>query len=255
MSPILRNRGFSLVEVMVALLLGLIILLALYITLMTNLHSLSTTEAQGNLTDNGRRAVNFIQQQLQQAGYRSFEMTADGQTFGTSGWDGLGWQANGDTQAIFLVNNDNNDELFVRYSGSDWSGIYDCSGSPVAANTAIEVRIYLDDDNLMCRHRPRSGAWSEPQQVATGIEALNFAYSLSSAPHYQTVGAPAPDWRLANRVQFALLVRSSEFTASGITNNLTYSVLDGEITAPNDRYLRAVHERAVTLRNTLRSRN
>ncbi len=250
----LRNRGFSLVEVLVALLLGLIILLAIYVTLITNLHSLSTTEAQSALGDNSRRAVSFIQQQLKQAGYRSFKKNVedvDSSYFLPGGWLG-GWAT---SEFVRIEQGADSDALLVRYYGETSSsqiGIQDCNGGAVGENESIEIRIAVDDQqHLTCQHHRRNanGGWSSPITIAEGIETLQLRHTEMANNNfsYNTI-APA-DWRDVGRVQFAILARSSQLTASGITNSLTYNVLDKSVTANGDRFLRVVHERSVNLRN------
>lgn len=251
-----KNSGFSLVEVMVALLLGLIILLAIYVTLITNLHSLSTTEAQGALGDNGRKAVSFLQQQLKQAGYRSFKQNVEdvaSSYFLPNNWELTDWQ-NSEFVRIKQGTSASGDELYLRYYGETENsqiGIQDCIGGAVHENQAIEIRIKVNgQQQLTCESHLRGGpaGWSDPVVVAEGIETLQLRHTEQGPSVSYNTAAPA-DWRDVNRVQFAILVRSSELTASGITNNKTYDVLDTQVTSPGDRYLRAVHERSVSLRN------
>lgn len=255
-----RHQGFSLTEVLVALLLGLIIMLALYVTLITNLHSLSTTEAQGALSDNSRRAVYFIQQQLKQAGYRSFERNVqdiENSYFLPNGWSG-GWA---DSEIVRITQGASNDQLLIRYYGEtngSQIGIQDCDGGGLAQDEALEIRISVNNkQQLTCEHHRQNavGSWSTPRVIADGIESLQLRYSqipTANDPNpsnlsYRT--ADPADWSDVGRVQFAILARSTELTASGIKNDLTYTVLDKSITAGGDRFLRAVHERSVTLRN------
>lgn len=247
------NRGFSLVEVLVALLLGLIILLAIYVTLITNLHSLSTTEAQSALGDNSRRAVSFIQQQLKQAGYRSFQKNVedvDSSYFLPGGWLG-GWAT---SEFVRIEQGADSDTLFVRYYGETSNsqiGIQDCDGGAVGENEAIEISITVEGQKLLCRHHRRnaSGGWSSPITIAEGIETLQLRHTEMANNNFSYNTAAPADWRDVGRVQFAILARSSELTASGITNSLTYNVLDKSVTANGDRFLRVVHERSVNLRN------
>lgn len=68
-SPRQRARGFTLVETMVALTIGLVILLAVSVMYARNSSNFSEIEKTGDLLENARYALDVISEDLQQAGF------------------------------------------------------------------------------------------------------------------------------------------------------------------------------------------
>ena len=64
-----NQRGFTLVELMVALVIGLIILLGVAKIFSANRLTYSVLEATGRLQENGQYAMSFISQQMRRTGY------------------------------------------------------------------------------------------------------------------------------------------------------------------------------------------
>lgn len=244
------SKGFSLVELMVSLVIGLVILLALYVVLMSNIQSLSTTEAQSALTDNGQRASQFIRQMLKNAGYRPFDTVSIGATFDIP--------ANWVTQNQVISGTDGGlsgvvpgtDTLIVRYRGAENGTLVDCSGLAVPVDDQIIVTIDVADNQLRCT----DSLTDTPYIVADGIESLQVRYSLLDTNRY--IVAPDLDssqWEQVDVVEFAVLARSSELTSSGATNSRSYDILEGALTATGDRFLRSVYEESVVVRNLVLS--
>lgn len=239
-------RGFSLVELMVSLVIGLIILLALSVVLMGSINSVATAEGQSALFDNGRRASNFVRQMLQQAGYRPFARTVSGFGFNPD----PNWATTYQTAAVTDGGIDGVDVLNVRFWGSSNGLVVDCSGTPVADTTSISVTIDVVANQLRCTDSV-SGV---PQVVARDIESLQVRYSLLDESDYiNNLAVNDNRWERLNRVEFAILARSSELSANGPVNNRSYEVLEQTITAPSDRYLRSVMQESVLVRNLIMS--
>jgi len=244
------NKGFSLVELMVSLVIGLVILLALYVVLMSNVQSLSTTEAQSALTDNGQRASQFIRQMLKNAGYRPFEAVSIGAAFDIpDDWVTQNQVISG-TDGGLTGTVPGNDTLVVRYRGAENGTLVDCSGLAVAVDDPIIITIDVVDNQLRCT----DSLTDTPYIVADGIESLQIRYSLLDTNRY--IVAPdinSSEWEQVDVVEFAVLARSSELTSTGATNSRSYNILEGTITATGDRFLRSVYEELVVVRNLVLS--
>ena len=85
------TRGFSLVEMMVAVTIGLIILAAVSGIFVTSKSTYNTTDSLARLQENARFAVHYLQYPLRMAGYygclkdiRSVASTVNGTTFSTA---------------------------------------------------------------------------------------------------------------------------------------------------------------------------
>lgn len=243
------DQGFSLVELLVSLLIGLVILLTLYVVLMGSIVSVSTTEGQSALVDNGRRGTIFIRQMLQQAGYRPFSQTVSGFGFRSDPT----WATT--HQTVYVEQNSAasgglSDSIRVRFWGAENGLVVDCSGSPVASTDTIEILIEVSDNKLWCT----DNVGTPPQIVAQEIESLQVRYSLLNENEYiNNLDVTDNRWERINRIEFALLSRSSELTAGGPLNSQTYQVLEEVIVAPGDRYMRAVSQESVFVRNLIMS--
>lgn len=102
------------------------------------------------------------------------------------------------------------------------------------------------------RLRLLNGTWSEPQEVAVGIERMTVEFGLDdnedgSADVY--VGADVADWSQVVSARVYLLVRSEQEDKT-YTDTRTYRLGDAtEIKAPQDNYHRMVFNTSVGLRN------
>ena len=68
----LKEAGFSLIEMMIAITIGLVILAALVGVLATSSGNSPTNDRTSELMTNGRFALNSMKQELRQAGYRGY---------------------------------------------------------------------------------------------------------------------------------------------------------------------------------------
>ncbi|GER16389.1 prepilin-type N-terminal cleavage/methylation domain-containing protein [Variovorax boronicumulans] len=80
--PRTRNavRGFTLIELMISLTIGLVILAAAVSTFSTSSRSSQLSQAETQLNEDGILALNLIQQQLKQAGYSQQLIPSNGAT-------------------------------------------------------------------------------------------------------------------------------------------------------------------------------
>lgn len=81
-----RQRGFSLVELMVAIAIGLVILAALATSMIANTNSMASNEKTSELQTNGRYALSVLKHDLLAAGFRAYtwaEPTAPTTAIGT----------------------------------------------------------------------------------------------------------------------------------------------------------------------------
>jgi type IV pilus assembly protein PilW len=71
-----RNSGFSLVEMMIAITIGLAVIAALVGVLASNSRNSKTTENSSELQENGRYALSHLQRELRHADYRGYTWVA-----------------------------------------------------------------------------------------------------------------------------------------------------------------------------------
>lgn len=167
------QRGATLVELMVALIVGLlVVLVAINLFLATK----RTNHAQSDnaiLQETGRYVLGALGRELRMAGYRDYVagvgFTAAAPPISMSNGTGL----NG------------SDELIARYYGSNAvgggadSGVLDCAGNAVAANVLSVNRYFVAVDagtGEPALHCEASSAPGAPVVLVNGVESLQILY-------------------------------------------------------------------------------
>lgn len=75
-NPLSSERGFSLIEMMISITIGLVIVAALVSVLISNSQSAKTNDRTAELQSNGRYALDHLKRELKHAGYRGYTALA-----------------------------------------------------------------------------------------------------------------------------------------------------------------------------------
>lgn len=200
----IRQIGVTLVELMVAIAIGLIITVAVIEFYLQSLRSQTAQVDVVMVNENMRFAFDLISREIRKSGFSNVwqgGVTAGGNfcSTGTSQLLGLNDPATIDTSSATLVgtattiyssysnggNSSSNDVLQVKYYGEDTAGtspIYDCQGFPVNAGVMVKDTLFVAADpannnepTLYCHSsNPNSGQTALP--VVPGIESLQLLY-------------------------------------------------------------------------------
>jgi len=213
-----RARGFSLIELMVALVISLLVLVATVSFYMMTRSTYTTIDDSSNLEERGQFALGVITRALRQTAF-SPPNTSGGGTIQLaqsdppmiSGVDGC--NSPGDVESLSqtvtascttTMVDTANDALEVRFFGSGTAAaptvpdnsMVDCSGQGVASPTSIDLAasqrglsmFFIQTDKtgsyLACKFRQRdsTGAATSTfatQQLVPGVESLQFLYGVS----------------------------------------------------------------------------
>ncbi len=229
------QRGLSLIELMISMLLGLIVIAAVFNMYAGGSRSARFTAGLQSMQENGRFGVSVLQRGLQLAGYsRDASLSGD--------FDAIDIAASGidvDTRAAIVA---------VQSEQA-----FDCNGRDTAATSGLTVNVYRLDQatqQLTCQGN-QGGA---PMAIVEGVEAFHIFYGIDSdgdvttdePQQYIPYAADInPDEVVALR--FALLVnsgnpiRSRDISDSFIVLNEKYDY--------DDRWAREVFSSTVKLRN------
>lgn len=162
------SKGFSLIELMVALTISLIVVAALTQVYASTRQTNRVQEMQSRLTEDGRFALGMLQRVISQAGFRPTTNTAlaSDRIVATSGTS-----------------------ITVKFTG-DGSNIINCDGAAVAANTASTLVITTASNKLTCG----STDWIAPATGGKGTEVVDFQvlYGIDTAATPNTL---ANDYR------------------------------------------------------------
>ena len=247
--PLLRQRGMTLVELLVAMVLGLLVALAAAAALMVSRQGFTTVDAASQLRDNSRFVRDVVQQLVVQAGYRNDKYitaaspSASGapalppNVFGLnnhSRTNAKTWREGTVRPATDLGGSD---ILVLRYQSvfsadptkSDGTMI-DCMGNspasdiPANANEKRLSVLYVDNDSrgepsLMCAsglHNDfsESKPAGTPQPLISGVESFQVLYGVDGvAPGNVTALDPATADSVPERY-----LRADQLTIAGNTS-------------------------------------
>lgn len=273
------QQGTSLIEMMIASLVGLILLAGTMQMFSTTKQSSRTSTAIARMQENGRAGLYFLENAVHLAGYRP-DSLVDFQTAfpGNANFDFSG-------QIIQGIDNDNNvdadntlrdknnngvldgtDSIQLRYLGNNTDKlVFDCGGKPVtqsnppARESAFRVETVLDPNGkiinaaLVCD--PDLGTANDEQILIDGVENLQIRYGIDTnsdfSPDFYSDEVPNGAEVVTTRI--ALLLRSDQLIA---TQPQTYRFdLDGsgvrKARTPDDRRLRKVFTSTIAVRNLM----
>ena len=271
-----KQQGFSFIELLIALAIGLFLLAGIATSYATSKGSSIKRDQFSVLEDNGRLALEIISRVVEHTGYSPGGLTitpfitAPSDVVSDTCPDGTGTQNVIDT-SIFSATTDNagGDTLSVIYQ-ADNNMFTDCTGgvlpagcrlSPIPGINAIPEasKIYNTfvrntvTDTLECA----GSRYGLKQVIAEGVENIQYLYGIDTindsvvkVDRYVNASNVAGRWSDVVSIQIAILVRSLK-PVKLIAESTEYTLLDEVITTPTDRYNRAVFSTTVHLRNTL----
>lgn len=251
-----RNHGFSLIEVLIALVLSMILLAGVLQIFLNskNIYNLGTGFSQ--LQENGRFTSEYLPRTIRFAGYRSPPISGNFQTMSTifpstapyiSGTNNTG--TNG------------SDTLTIRYQGSgNGSGtpdgtIRDCLNRPIDANTiAISTFSITANNELQCQAQNANASPSNSTQILiNGVENFHVLYGEdlnndNSADRYVPANFAGLNYNRVVSVRLSLLLKSDD-PIKPTAKSITYNLLGTTYTPTADQYMRQQVTFTVLLRN------
>ncbi|MCF6188845.1 MAG: PilW family protein [Cocleimonas sp.] len=277
-APKKQQAGLSLIELLIAMLIGLFLLTGIATSYLSSKKNSNTRDELTTLEDNGRLALEVLSGVLEHTGYTPINagilnppfITNDTQV--VSAACGAGNSVEGIGNFATRITKDGaldgttGDAITVMYN-ADNRVFTDCSGGqlPVACQaspagaaagtpsvaTRIYNAFYLDSGELRCAGSRDSSV----QVIADGVENMQFMYGLDTTDDgrvdkYVNASNVGAFWNSVVSVQVAILVSSNK-NVKAQNEQITYTLLDQSVTAPDDRKQRAVFTTTVRIRNTL----
>jgi type IV pilus assembly protein PilW len=270
----LRSGGFSLVELMVAMAIGLILTLLIGQIFINSRAVFASTDNLSRLQENARYAMTLLSREIRTATYRSDPRMMNATPFvapnlGMSGTDGgtTGSPASGVADKITL----RFQGAGTAASGSADGTVQDCLGSRVDNNVMITNTFMIFNDpangnepTLYCNTdtvAPNTcGASCFP--IVPGVENMQILYGEDITDGFSTAkfDGSADRWVTAGNVniwdnvvsvRISLLMRTADRVADQPTPSSTKWTMSGtDVYAPGtDTRLRRVFTTVVNLRN------
>lgn len=269
------QTGLSLIELMVAVTLGLMITTTLGYILMGSRSTYRTQDANARVQDTGRFALEFIGRQLRAAGRLDITpLWSDSRTklsglpagwtpiAGTHGAAAAEGAVAVNASGVVSINGGSRqtDTVTVQYQETTLAGVTprDCNGAAVALVNlpggggqygTIRNTISLDGANLELECTGNGGGGAQPLTV--GVEDLQFRYAETATPSVFRDASQVANWANVVAVQVCIMVQSTE---SGVVNSpQSIRNCSGEFeqAAPADTRLRRTFTSVYTLRNRI----
>lgn len=211
-----KQIGFSLIELLVSMAIGLVILGALFFTYMSGLKGNVNAQAQAQVSEDSQIALNIISQQIRQAGYASGTAPGVNLALGRGGFaffacdtgfsNGVTGTVAGVTTAgaanMSALTCSNADatknaggiaasfavayEADITNTKANGAGnATDCNGNGLgaASGVVVENRFYLSDGTLYCAGSNAAAGvapdYSIAQPLVNGVESMHFQFGLA----------------------------------------------------------------------------
>ena len=277
--------GFTLIELMVSLALGLIIMLAATQLFITNQLSFNLQRGMGNVQENGRFAIDYINSTVRSSEYSS-ATTAD--EYLNAGVITDITQVPGLDDADFVSLNDetalgvgSSDQLVVRqWVSAEMTNFRDCEGNVVPTERFVVSRYFVDSDDTAgstAALRCDAGFYAEGDLTVTNyeddgivllstIDSFQVLIGVAATPtppigqrfpvRYMTVSTyaalPAPR-PVITALRVGVLVRSSESTGESFGAPPNIQVLDTVVLGNdiNDKRVHRLFTSTLALRNAI----
>lgn len=235
MKSINKSKGFTLIEYMVAITIGLILLAGISTFFLGMKKSTQAQNGISELQENGRFALYFLTNEIQMAGWKEPDFI-----IGASTPNYIDLTGTSDGGAA-----NTSDSLQIRYESD-----VDCLGN-VAPGGVATNRFFVEDGQLKC------GAGGTSQPIINGVEVVHFLYGVDtdkdntpekyvSAAQLQ---ANPTEARQVASIKVILLLASDTNVADLNTTNTFMLQGEGEFTANNDRKLRRIFSTTIFLPN------
>jgi type IV pilus assembly protein PilW len=267
-----RESGFSLIELMIAMLIGLVLIGALVEVFISNKHSYQTADDTSILNDNARYAVTVLSNQLRLSGHQiepilGRENSLTSEAVGFSDPSASIQFAPGTYLFGSATNSGNYDALYMRFQGSSIKPLNICglSATTKTINTvrySVKTVTYEQGSDTGVLSCTVSG--SGEQNFADHVEMFRVLYGIDSnnddvadkyvsannvLPANSTQPIKGSEWEQVVSLKIGLLLRSNN-RIKGNTSSVTYQVLDKSVSY-SDPFARKVVTSTISLRNRL----
>ena len=264
--PIYWQSGLSLIELMVAIVIGLILLSGVFTIFMSNKQSYRVQENMGRVQENGRFAIDIMARTLRMTGW---------QGDGVDDWSNGSLSASNGGVPLTGTNNDTDngntilngsDTITVIYQGNTDGFVKDCLGNtvPVGANVQNTFRVNTTAGGVV---GATAGTVGQLECVTTnggtvttsalidGVEGFQIQYGVDTdndrAANSYVSGDNVTDSDEVISVRINLLLMTNADRLAVIPANNTYNLLDFSFTEPGDERLRRRFSTTINMRNRL----
>jgi len=248
-----HQKGLSLVELLVAMLLGLILTGGALQMMLSSQEIYQTTDTLSRIQENGRFTLNFLAKDIRMAGYNTTK-DADGKVF----WDGACGASNPCTSN---GGGSASDQIGILM---DPSNNLDCQGNAVAADDTVIANVYYIDDpdndlisSLYCRgYDVSNDAWiANAQPLVDGVENMQILYGITdpvtNAITSYISSDDIGDWASIGAVKVSVLLNNGQAAGNGNNEARSFNLLDADAIATLDQHNRQAFSTTIVINNII----
>jgi len=242
------QSGFSLVELMVSLSLGLVIMVVTTAFYISNKQTYQYINASTEIIQSSQYALYYLRETI---GHAGFPLQSGAGAFPANAAS----RADPAMTPVLDGGGINSDSITVTYRASN-----DCLGNPApldaSGNSFATNTFFINNNSLFCR-----GLGNPAQVLIQGVQNMQIEYGVdtnadsipdtfANATQVENgISSATPDWSNVVAVRIALLMLSQNPIAeqAGVVN---YQVLNASIVT-NDRFKRRVFTTTIPLRNAV----
>jgi len=262
--PIFWQNGLSLIELMVAITIGLLLLSGVFTIFMSNKQSYRVQENMGRVQENGRFAIDLMARTLRMTGWQGDNVDE---------WqEGSLSVANSGVQSLTGTNNEStvgilagSDTITVIYQGNTDGFVKDCLGNdvPVGVNVQNTFRVNTTAGGVV---GATAGTVGQLECVTTnggtvtsalidGVEGFQIQYGIDT-DNNQTANSYVSADNVIDTddvisVRIILLLMSNADRLAVVPASTTYTLLDFSYIGPTDERLRRRFSTTINMRNRL----
>jgi type IV pilus assembly protein PilW len=250
-----RQSGYTLLELLVAMMLGLFILAGI---VQINISSKKTyqissysSELQGDL----RNANYHLSLAARKAGFRSAPWMNSENSFPADlTFIEKGQVITGSDGAAAT----DSDVFKIRYQGSGDGGgipdniVVDCIGGALDSGDIAVVTFDIIENTLRCTANNETQDTIHTEELVSSIENMQVLYGIDTdgnnyANHYINASS-VTTWNKVASIRIALLLKTTH-EVDNFTNSQNITLNDISLPAPNDRFMRMQSVSTISLRN------
>ncbi len=267
------ETGFSLIEMMVSMAIGMVLMVAIAQIFYGNRQTAATQEQAARMQETARYAIQILQREIRMAGMKRTESTG---TFTVAAPMITGTNATAGAPNA-------SDEVTVRFWGSDNGAgtaadntVVDCIGNSVRLNELVVDRFHIANNasgepSLFCQNTNFATGVVTNNELVPGVESMQFLVGVDtnadkSPNSYMQWNDPSINLDQVISVRVSLLLRSDDSIVPGTDSNFynhfgtAYAPANAAPTgdagavfnqagAALDRRIRRLYGTTVTIRN------
>ena len=196
-----RQAGLTLLELMIALSLGLLLLVGIGTIYVGSSQTYRVQEQNARIQESGRYALEVIGRSVRQAGYWNMPLGVTSTATGFGGTPVGGTNGSGTTA----------DAVTVQYDGVVGS-TRDCEGNNVTAAMVVQDAIRLDAPNFELECDGNVDGTVDHQPLVSNVEDLQILYGVDTDGNQSAnlyTATPA-NWNQVVSVRACILIRSEQ---------------------------------------------